>query len=289
MHFSQKLICLCLVCLLLPGMACAQMHLDEKSPEGWKDKNILRIIQFDTNRSDCLLLECGGETMLIDGGYYAFRKDVADFLTLREHQHLTYMLNTHPHDDHIPVMTELVKAGFTTNVFLSPFEKDYDDNYQRRAVHALDAAGIPYQQMHDRYEMSVGGAHILVRTREISIDVNRRSAMLKITFGNSVALLCADIPRMVQEAYLEDMGAEALKCDICKAPHHGISPFSVPFLEAIAPEVVTIPNNNEIPEAISGQCRVRGIASYKSGNGVVFMETDGVDWYVWQLPHGEWE
>lgn len=71
--------------------------------------------------------------------------------------------------------------------------------------------------------------------------------MLKVVFGHSTALLCADIPFVTMETYLAQLGAEYLKSDICKAPHHGIP------------------------------CLL-------SGEGTLIMETDGTDWYVWQLP-----
>ena len=276
---------LLLCCLLVPVGAQAELFLGTESPAEWAEKDIMRLTQLDTNRSDCLLLECGGQSMLIDGGYPAFRFFVAAYLRESGHEHLDYILNTHPHDDHIATTIELVKNGFSADLFLSPFEKEYNDSYQKRMVRALDAAGIPYQQVHEGDTVTMGGATIEIHTMGQAKDVNQRSAMLKISFGDSTALLCADIPFVTMEAYLAQLGADYLKADICKAPHHGIGYFSQDFLAAVNPALVTVPNNKSQDNGkVTGQCRKRGIPCLLSGEGTLVMETDGTDWYVWQLP-----
>lgn len=44
----------------------------------------------------------------------AFRFYVAAYLRESGHEHLDYLFNTHPHDDHIAVTIELVKNGHIT-------------------------------------------------------------------------------------------------------------------------------------------------------------------------------
>lgn len=239
-----------LLCMLLPAWARAEVRIGQESPADWAGKDVLRLTQLDTNRSDCLLLECGGQSMFIDGGLPAFRFYVAAYLRESGHEHLDYLFNTHPHDDHIAVTIELVKNGLiTADAYLSPFEQGYSDKhgYQQRMERALAEASIPYTQVHEGDTLEMGGAVIEIHTMEQAKDANQRSAMLKVVFGHSTALLCADIPFVTMETYLAQLGAEYLKSDICKAPHHGIP------------------------------CLL-------SGEGTLIMETDGTNWYVWQLP-----
>lgn len=274
-----------LILLLLCSAAVAEMHIGEESPEEWKEKDILRLTQLDTNRSDCLLLECGGQVMLIDGGYPSFRNDVAEYLRGRGITHFDMMFNTHPHDDHVSVMYELLKMGdFTADMFYSPFPEDYNDSYQRRMVKTLKQYQIPYTQVHEGDTLTIGGATMEIHTREQSSDMNRRSAMTMIRFGQSTALLCADIPSFTQTKFVEALG-DGLQADICKAPHHGLVYMEDAFLKAVNPKLVTICTNKLANDKVSRQCKARDIPYMRSGDGVIIMETDGTDWYVWQLPH----
>lgn len=132
-----------LLCMLLPAWARAEVRIGQESPADWAGKDVLRLTQLDTNRSDCLLLESG-------------------------HEHLDYLFNTHPHDDHIAVTIELVKNGLiTADAYLSPFEQGYSDKhgYQQRMERALAEASIPYtmpQSWHSLPAVRRGHAHRLV-------------------------------------------------------------------------------------------------------------------------------
>ena len=67
----KKLLLMLLTMLLLCAAAAAEIHLIEDEsqlPEGWAEKELFRLTAIDVNRSDAMLLQCGGENMMIDGG-----------------------------------------------------------------------------------------------------------------------------------------------------------------------------------------------------------------------------
>ena len=80
--------------------------------------------------------------MLVDGGYNAFRSDLAEALQKMEIAHVKIMFNTHPHDDHIEGFLYLLDQGFTADEAMSPFAKEYNDkyNFQQKFVRKLDKA-----------------------------------------------------------------------------------------------------------------------------------------------------
>lgn len=285
-----KQLCLWMICMALAlshaGIASAQVYAGQRPPADWAEKDVLRLMQIDTNRSDCALIEVGGMSMLIDGGYAPFTDHVMDVLSSRGLNVLSFMLNSHPHDDHIVTTTNLLRKGIRAELFMSPFEKDYNDPFQRACVEQLDLAGIPYYQLKDWDVITMGNAQITVRTLNTT-DMNSRSALLIVQFGECRALFMGDLTRGPQQQFLSEMGAGALKADVVKAPHHGITFFDVDFLNAVAPGAVVIPNKYSAENQIGSQCRSRRIPAYFSGDGDVVMECDGVDWYVYQLPHAQ--
>ena len=51
---------------LLP--ASAEIYIDQEPPSDWASRDLLRLTVFPAFQNDVFLMECGGESMLIDGG-----------------------------------------------------------------------------------------------------------------------------------------------------------------------------------------------------------------------------
>ena len=56
------------------------------------------------------------------------------------------------------------------------------------------------------------------------------------------------------------------------------------FWKAVSPEAVLLTNIRSKAHASIVQAENRGVPYFLSGEGDVVMETDGDDWYVYQLP-----
>lgn len=70
----SKLLSLLTTVLLLFSTACASVYVNEPAPEHWQPEQLLRMVVLDTDRSDAMLLMCGGEAMLVDGGLRAYEE-----------------------------------------------------------------------------------------------------------------------------------------------------------------------------------------------------------------------
>lgn len=269
---------LCLLC----GTAGAQVYLEEEPPADWADRSLLRLTVFKTGESDCMLLEAGGECMMVDGGIDKFRAELRDALEARGISHFKYLFSTHPHDDHITGLRRLVQFGFTADAFLSPFKENFRNDNQKKTVDILKKYQMPYQQVKDGDELTLGDARIRVHRWDDGKTVNAMSAMLKITFGDARLLLCADIIGETQHYFLQNLDADELKADIVKAPHHGLTPFVTEFLDAVDPELIFITNyKNATPKTVD-QAVYRHLPYLHAASGTIVMETDGTDWYVRQ-------
>ena len=76
--------------------------------------------------------------------------------------------------------------------------------------------------------------------------------------------------------------AEELKADVIKYPHHGITPCNSEFLEVVDPIFGIVTNRSKDVSRTVHQLEGRGIPGMYSGDGTVYLVTDGTDWYVWQ-------
>ena len=275
----KRLICLFLL-LLFPFTALGEVFIDTPVPEDWAKKDTLRLTVFKTGESDCMLLECGGEAMMMDGGANKWREDLRGALESRGISHLKYMVNTHPHDDHIDGLYRIMQFGFTADEFLSPFRAEFGNDLHSRAVRQAEKSGIPFRQLFEGDQLTLGGARLTMHRWEDGSSINDKSGMFRVTFGNASVLLCADITGLAQRYLMDALPADEIKADIVKAPHHGLTAFVTEYLDIVDPEFIFITNYKDDTKALVNQANYRDIPYKHSGSGTITLVTDGEDWYI---------
>ena len=89
MHHGRRILTAALSLLLLCTLclpAAAEVYLSQP-PADWADKDLFKLTVFDVNEGDAMLLECGGEAMMMDGGPNPFREDLKNALLSDEISH----------------------------------------------------------------------------------------------------------------------------------------------------------------------------------------------------------
>ncbi len=159
----KRLILLLLAaCLLLPASSMAEIYKiagPSELPEGWAEKDLLRLIVVDTDRSDAMILQCGGETMLVDGGVWSHYQRV--FAKLDEYgvKEIKYLYNTHSDGDHVEGLISILNGGnYKVGAYLSANPTNFQDKrgYHQMAVGAAKKANVPYQQIFDGDILKLG-------------------------------------------------------------------------------------------------------------------------------------
>ncbi len=274
--------------LLLPACAGAQVFTDAPPREDWYRCPLLRLTAFQTAQSDCMLLECGGESMMVDGGSAPYRAYLRDEIALRGITRFKYLLNTHFHEDHISGLYWLMRYGFEADEYLTPYT-DYAmslSERQRETIRQAERSGIPVRQVFHGDTLLLGEAVLTLYRRADGATTNARSLVTRVAFGDASLLLCADIIGETQLWMVDTLPPEALRADIVKAPHHGVTPMNLSFLEAVSPQAVLFTSEYDRVDKARIQLEARGIPAYYSGEGTVVFETDGEDWYIYQLTDG---
>lgn len=280
---------LLLALALLACSACAQaeVFINEEPPSDWAERQLFRLTAIDVDRSDAMLLECGGEAMMVDGGSGQFRDRLFKAVDEAGVTHFKYLFSTHSDNDHIHGLTYMMNSQrYQIDMFTSPNKESYRDDagYHVGAVRACRKQGIPYHQVEDGEVLTLGGATLQVMRCTKSWGSNARSAVLMVRFGESSVLLTGDIDARTMRYYVQKYGADALKADILKAPHHGIATIVEEFRQAVRPAVIFVPNLQEKARKFSTYMKTNApdIRLLYSGDATIVMETDGMDWYIWQ-------
>lgn len=259
---KRKLLLMLLCAALGLGAAQAEVYRVENEtdvPADWAEKDTLRLTCIDTNRSDAMVLQSGGEAMMVDSGEGRYRRRVYATLDGYGITELKYLLNTHCDDDHLHGFIYLMYSDlYQVDAFLSPNTTTYvdEEGYHQQAVKATGTK-------------------------------NNRSAACMVQFGDSRAFLTGDIDNETMQWYATTYG-EKLRCDILKAPHHGLATIPDSFVEQTQPQVLFVPNRSALSTKVTAgwvKNHMPGAALYFSGDGTVTMLTDGTDWYIWQEPN----
>ena len=225
MELSRFWMGLLLIGVLLCGLcfpAGAQVY-EQEMPADWQEKDVLRITAFAVGEGDALLLQCGGESMMVDGGPKPFRDPMKAAMEQRGIRHFKYLLNTHSHDDHIDGLYYLMLNGFTADEYLHPYTEWWaraDKELHGRTIQLTEKLGIPNRQVGEGDTLTLGGAELKLHRYTKVNNTNAKSLLTKVTFGHATALLCADITGRAQKGFLTQLAPEDLKADVIKIPHH---------------------------------------------------------------------
>jgi Predicted hydrolase (metallo-beta-lactamase superfamily) len=206
------------------------------------DSSPLSVHVIDVGKADSIFIECGGKTMLVDGGTADRGEPVAEYLNRRGVKKLDYVVNTHPDDDHIGGLAEILRQYPVSQYFapklpaaLIPAGEAYRNVQQELKKEKLSAT-VPKQ-----------GASFLLGEAKVSIlapvkigeSTNNNSIILRITFGNTNFLLMGDAQKE-EESDLLQSGAE-LSANVLKVGHHGSSTSTTEaFLKAVKPKYAVI-------------------------------------------------
>lgn len=281
-RFFSFILTLFILCSACPALG--EVYVNKTPPEDWETRDLLRVVVFRTGEGDCMLLQAGGENMMIDAGPYKYRESLRDALKDRDVSHFKYLYSTHPHDDHIDGLRMIMYYDFEVEEFISIFPKDVHDTEgnQKKAMAVLDKKGIPYRQISYGDKLTLGNAEMSTYFWAEGRTLDAQCAMTKLTFGDCSALFTADIIGDTQHQFLKTLEPEILKADVLKAPHHGLTAMVPDFLTAVDPAYIWVTNYSTRGYRIKNQGERRKLPVQFSGDGTIVLECDGADWYIHQ-------
>lgn len=260
--------------ILLPEPQTAFPEVPEPAGE-------LTVHYVDVGQADCTLLECGGQTMLIDGGNVDDSSLVAAYLKEQGIEHLDYMVCTHPHEDHVGGLSGPLNTCTVGQVFAPVTE--YDSVPFEYFLKYTAGQGLEVTVPEVDSSFLLGEARVIVLgPRKTYEEPNDTSIVLRVDHGENSFLFTGDMETAAEEDLLA-AGCD-LDVDVLKVGHHGSSTSSsYLFLREVMPEYGVISCGAENTyghphEEVSSRLYDAGVTVYRTDEqGTVVATSDGTE------------
>ena len=147
------------------------------------------------------------------------------------------------------------------------------------AMKAAERAGVTVRMFGDGDTLTLGTAtmQVWMLDKPEYTRLNDRSAQIMLTFGQRKMLFSADLEQKGQNGLIEKVGAEMLKADVLKYPHHGLQALTPEYRAAVSPELAIVTCNQRETDG-KKYIRRTVLDTVWTVPGFVHLMTDGEMW-----------
>ena len=200
-------------------------------------KNII-IRYLDVGQADSILIQSDEKNMLIDAGTNDMGRTVVKDLQDYGVQKIDYLIGTHPHEDHIGGMDDVINNFDIGTIYMPKVQtntKTFED-----VLDAISNKGIKITSPEVGYKFMLGNAtcEIMSCGEGNGVETNNlnlASIVIRMTYGEQSFLFMGDAEKENEEARIW------AQTNVIKIGHHGSnSSTSQPFLDQVKPQVAII-------------------------------------------------
>ena len=194
----------------------------------------LTVYFIDVGQADSILITNQQEAMLIDAGNNADGRQVVEFIKNKGINKLDYVVGTHPHEDHIGGLDDVINEFEIENILLPDITtntKTFEDVID--AIENKDLQ-ITVPNIGDQFEL--GESNFEIKSTIIDKNnLNLSSLVIRMQFGNTSFLFMGD-------AEIEnEKSCKWEQATVLKVGHHGSNTSSsASFLKQVNPQISVI-------------------------------------------------
>ena len=252
-----------------------------------KGRKLLEIWIPNIRDADEAVLMYDDQVWMIDCGDVKMGTRGVSLLKQLGIKKIDMLFNSHLHHDHINGLYVTNEAAKVSEVKIC-FDPELTESGMK-LVQTAETLNIPITRYGDgdRFTMGDGAVELLIlKNNEEGLDMNNQSAVTRITYGERTILFMADMEQPGQQAMLERIGPELLKCDILKYPHHAKSDMYTPFYQALEAKVAiaTSVEGRGDPGQIAMINRRLPMIYTATTDQFTHLVTDGEYWLIERVP-----
>ena len=246
---------------------------------GTAQAGTLTVTWLDVGQGDAAVIQCGGQSMLIDGGKPEKSSYIYAWLQQHGLSYLDVIVATHVDADHIGGLSGALNYASVGTAYC-PVTTGTTETFQS-FVKYLAQRGKQITVPTAGEAFALGGAQVqILGPLHSAEDSNDNSIVLKVSFGAPSFLFTGDAER-AEEQDLLNAGVN-LQSTVLKVGHHGSdTSTSYPFLRAVAPQyaVISVGAGNSYghpTEAVLSRLRDAGVTTFRTDmQGEITAVSDG--------------
>ena len=246
---------------------------------GTAQAGTLTVTWLDVGQGDVAVIQCGGQSMLIDGGKPEKSSYIYAWLQQHGLSYLDVIVATHVDADHIGGLSGALNYASVGTAYC-PETTGTTETFQS-FVKYLAQRGKQITVPTAGETFALGGAQVqILGPLHRAEDSNDNSIVLKVSFGATSFLFTGDAER-AEEQDLLNAGVN-LQSTVLKVGHHGSdTSTSYPFLRAVAPQyaVISVGAGNSYghpTEAVLSRLRDAGVTTFRTDmQGEITAVSDG--------------
>lgn len=246
---------------------------------GTSQTGTLTVTWLDVGQGDAAVIQCGGQSMLIDSGKPEKSSYIYAWLQQHGLSYLDVIVATHVDADHIGGLSGALNYA-SVGAAYCPETTGTTETFQS-FVKYLAQRGRQITVPTAGEAFTLGGAQVqILGPLHSAEDSNDNSIVLKVSFGATSFLFTGDAER-AEEQDLMNAGVD-LQSTVLKVGHHGSdTSTSYPFLRAVAPQyaVISVGADNSYghpTEAVLSRLRDAGVTTFRTDlQGEITAVSDG--------------
>lgn len=241
------------------------------------DNYSVSVDVLDIGKADCIVINTGTKTVMIDTGEEENLPDIQAFLRQEDIQAIDMLILTHFDKDHIGGAKGIISEYDVKTVIETTFQSDREEYF---AYHKeMTDKGITPITITENYNFELEScAFTVYAPKQDSYSKkqdNNSSLIVAMEYGEKRFLFCGDAMELRLDEFVEDLPG---KFDFVKLPYHGIYLNNYPkFLNEVSPKyaVMTCSDKNPADKKTIELLKENGVIYYETRLGSVGLKTDG--------------